>query len=160
MAVAVVSESLTPLDVVEQVMRAEDWPFERDDDEITMQVKGQYGNYEVSVIMLEGSDLHFACHFDFEAPLQNLGKCFELLLRSNGMLLRGHFDLRPDLESLIFRIVLLDSGSKPLPSRCRRVIRLALETCEAYKPLFTLAASGGDAVTLLDAGFVDPRGQA
>ncbi len=152
-----------PVDLIEQVATAHDWPCERtNDDELTLTVAGSWADYHVSLNWREDLEsLHIACAFDFKVPDNRLGEVYRLIAQINEQLWLGHFDIW-SLEGLImFRQGLMLNGAVATPGQCEALLRAALEACERYYQSFQFVVwAGKDAREALSSTMFETHGQA
>mgnify|MGYP003972628603 CR=1 FL=1 len=89
------SRSDPPIDIFEQVVRAQGWRFERvEDDEMAAEVRGNWCDYSLHFAWApELSAIHVTCAFDVRVPERKLGRVYELLALINDRMWLGHFCL-------------------------------------------------------------------
>lgn len=134
-----IRERNNPLDVVERVAIANDWPFERlNDAEITLFASGDWANYQVSFTWMDDTEvLHLACAFKVKVPQQRLSEVQRLVAAVNEQLWIGHFDVWIQNDIIMFRhALLLVGGALVSPRQCEAALGCALDTCESYYPAF------------------------
>ena len=78
-------ESTSPLEVVERMAAANQWPFERaGEDEIALHVTGRWTNYQISFTWMNDIEaLHVACAFDMKVPEPRLAEVQSLVALIN-----------------------------------------------------------------------------
>ena len=75
------SETFNPLDVVEELVTANDWSFERpNEDELLADVPGRWTEYRLFFLWHEeASALQFCCRIEMEVPQRRRAAVNELL---------------------------------------------------------------------------------
>ena len=84
---------VNPLDLVEEIVVANDWRFERQDsDELAVEVAGTWCNYRLLFIWQDDfSSLQFFCQYCIAVPDPIRDKLYPLLGKVNERLWLGHF---------------------------------------------------------------------
>ncbi len=153
-----------PLDLIEELVIANDWPFQRSaDDEILVEIGGRWTDYRLFFVWQEeASALQFCCRLDTRVPAKNRGAINDLLSRINERLWIGHFDVSAEEETIMFRHALLLRGvSGVSPEQVEDMVELALVECERFYPAFQLVIWGGKtADEAMTAAILDPVGEA
>ena len=136
---------LNPIDLIEQLAHAHDWPADRSsDDELTLIVAGTWTDYHVSLNWREDLEaLHLACAFDFRVPENRLPEMYRLVAQINEQLWLGHFDLWTQEGLVMFRHALLLNGAVPTVRQCEAMLKAALEGCERYYQAFQYVVWAG-----------------
>ena len=93
--VEVHSHSGNPIDLVEEIVIANDWAHDRaSEDELIVEITGRWCDYRLYFLWQEElTALHFSCGFDLKVPKRRRGPLYELLALANERLWLGHFDL-------------------------------------------------------------------
>ena len=88
-------EGENPLDLIEQVISAHEWPFDRyNPDEMNVGVEGSWTRYHLWFAWrYERQALQFSCAFDFKVPRDKLLDTHSLLAAMNEKLWLGHFEV-------------------------------------------------------------------
>lgn len=154
-----------PLDVIEHIVQAHDWPFERPSDEdLSVSVTGTWCEYHIH---FSWSAVHQALHlmaaFDARVPERRLPATYEILARVNSQMWFGHFDLMSEDRMLLYRQALLFPNMEwtSANSHCEQMIELAISECERFYPAFQFVIWGGkDARDALEAAMLEPAGEA
>jgi hypothetical protein len=137
----VVEHSATnPLDVLEQIVIANDWTFERrSDGEMAAEAPGKWGNYTLFFSWAaEISAMHFSCAFEMKVPGGKRAPLFELLALANERLWIGHFGLESDDGTPVFRhSVLLRGAPGASAESLEDMVDIALTECERFFPAFS-----------------------
>jgi hypothetical protein len=155
---------LNPLDLIEELVIANDWPFQRAaDDEILVEIAGRWTDYRLFFVWQEeASALQFCCRLDAKVPSKSRTGINDLLARINERLWVGHFDVSAEEESIMFRHALLLRGVAGVsPEQVEDLVELALVECERFYPAFQLVIWGGKtADEAMTAAILDPVGEA
>ncbi|MEQ9126097.1 MAG: YbjN domain-containing protein, partial [Alphaproteobacteria bacterium] len=101
-----------PLDLVEEIVAANDWQFERAvADELIADVGGRWANYS---LMFGWRDdlrmMQFACACDLRITVERRAALYEMLSLVNDQMPLGHFVVDPDSNLLVFRHASLMRG--------------------------------------------------
>jgi len=138
--------AINPLDLVEQVVTANDWIFDRrSDEELAVEVPGQWCNYSLYFAWREDMGaMHFTCAFDMKVPDIKRSQIFELLASVNEKLWLGHFGLWEEEGVPMFRHTSLCRGGVGLaPEQVEDLVDLAVTECERFYPAFQFVIWGG-----------------
>ena len=153
-----------PLDLIEDIVAANQWPFERNcDDELTVTVAGTWCDYHLgfSFNSFHGG-LQLASAYDMRVPEKRKMDVHSLLAMVNERMWLGHFDLWIEDGVPMFRHSVLTQGGGGLPpSQMEKLIEIALNECERFYPAFQFVIWGGkspaDAMT---AAMLETMGEA
>src|SRR5438445_687584 len=110
------SPATNPIDLVEEIVLANEWAHDRaSDEEMVVEVTGRWCDYRLYFVWQEEiSALHFSCGFDMKVPKGRKAAVYELLALVNEKLWLGHFDVASDDNSPAFRhAVTLDLDLRP-----------------------------------------------
>lgn len=153
-----------PMDMVEQVVTANDWAFDRrNDEELAAEVPGQWCNYSLYFAWREDMGaMHFTCAFDMKVPEAKRAPIYELLATINEKLWLGHFGLWDDDGIPMFRHTsLLRGGAGLSPEQLEDLVDLAVSECERFYPAFQFVIWGGkSAREAVAASLLDTVGEA
>jgi hypothetical protein len=153
-----------PLDVVEQIIVANEWIFDRrSDGEMAAEAPGKWCNYELHFSWSqEISAMHFSCAFDLKVPSNRREKLFELLTVANERLWIGHFGLESEDGVPVFRHSVLLRGTRGASAESLEdMVDIALTECERFFPAFHFVLWGGKAPEeALQAAMLDCVGEA
>ena len=153
-----------PLEVVERMATANNWPFERaGEDEIALDVTGRWTNYQVSFTWMGDIEaLHLACAFDMKVPEPRLNEVQQLVALINEQLWIGHFDVWMQNGVVMFRHALVLAGGVAASDRqCEAVLGSALDSCERYFPAFQFVIwAGKSAREAMDSAMFETSGEA
>jgi hypothetical protein len=153
-----------PLDLIEEIITAHEWPFDRaNDDELMAQIPGKWCDYRLYFAWSgDMSALHFSCALDLKLPTHRRVAINELLALTNERLWLGHFDLSSeDCQPTFRHAVPLRGARGATVEQLEDLVEVALHECERFYPAFQYVIWGGknpaEAVT---AACLDPVGEA
>jgi hypothetical protein len=132
-----------PIDLVEEIVIANDWAHDRASEE-------------------ELCALHFSCGFDMKVSKGRRSAVYELLALANEKLWLGHFDLSAEENSPAFRhAVLLRGISAASAEQVEDLVDIALSECERFYPAFQFVVWGGKSPSqAIASAMIDPVGEA
>ena len=144
---SVVNESQTanPLDMLEEIVSANNWIFDRSSlDELVVEVSGRWAGYRMFFFWHDDvSAMQFSCQFDLPIAEDRLAATWELLALINERLWLGHFDVDSDDSTPIFRHTTLLRGSQGASTeQLEDLMDIALSECERFYPAFQLCVTG------------------
>ncbi len=128
-----------PLDIIEEVVLANGWEYDRDDNtNIHVQVGGNWCDYQLSYGLNEkGNIIYLSCALDIKVTDKNSSEIYKLLSNINQKLALGHFEVWIEDGWPIFRHSILISNKNSLSkSQIEQVSLIALEECERFYPAF------------------------
>jgi hypothetical protein len=153
-----------PLDLVEQFVTANDWPFDRrSDDEMAVEVPGKWCDFSLYFAWREDiGAMHFTCAFDMKVQPAKRPHLYELLALINERLWLGHFGLWQDEGVPMFRqSVLLRGAGGASQEQIEDLVDIALSECERFYPAFQFVIWGGkSAQDAIAAALLDTVGEA
>jgi len=139
-----------PLDLIEQIVSAHDWPYDRrSEEEMTVFVAGTWAEYSLHFAWNEDAahafgGLQFVCAFDGRLPQGAHAGVYELLARINAQMWLGHFDIALEESLLMYRHgVLLPDSVGATVEQCENLIEIALTECDRYYQAFQFVLWGG-----------------
>jgi hypothetical protein len=135
-----------PLDVLEQIVTANEWAFDRrSEGEMAAEAPGKWCDYGLYFAWSpEIAAMHFTCAFDLKVPAPRRSALYELLALANERLWIGHFGLDSDDGTPIFRhSVLLRGAQGASPESLEDLVDIALTECERFFPAFQFVLWGG-----------------
>lgn len=135
-----------PMELIEQVVQANDWPFDRTSDrEIAVELSGRWCDYRLFFSWREDVQaLHFTCAFDVRISSDRHRDVHALLALVNEKLWLGHFDLWSEEGLPMFRHSLLLRGTAGLaPEQLEDLVEIAISECERFYPAFQYVVWGG-----------------
>lgn len=137
---------INPLDLIEQLVTANDWAFDRrSDDELAVEVPGRWCNYSLYFAWREDmGGMHFTCAFDMKVPDVKKAPIYELLAMVNEKLWLGHFGLWEDEGVPMFRHTSLVRGGEAVGvEQLEDLMDIAVAECERFYPAFQFVIWGG-----------------
>jgi hypothetical protein len=153
-----------PIDLVEEIVQANEWAHDRaTDEEMVVEIGGRWCDYRLLFVwQREINAMHFTCAFEMKVPKVRRTAVFELLAAVNERLWLGHFDLTADSQSPAFRQgVLLRGASGASVEQIEDLVDIAVSECERFYPAFQLVVWGGKpAEEAVAAAMIDPIGEA
>jgi hypothetical protein len=153
-----------PLDVVEQVVSANDWAFDRrNEDEMAVEVPGKWCDYSLYFAWRQDAGaLHFTCAFDMRVQQAKRRETHDLLVQVNEKLWLGHFGLWAEEGVPMFRhAVLLRGNGQASSEQIEDLVDIALSECERFYPAFQFVIWGGkSADDAIQAALLDTVGEA
>jgi hypothetical protein len=153
-----------PLDLMEQIVTANDWAFDRrSESEMAAEAPGKWCDYGLYFSWSnEISAMHFTCAFDLKVPEKQRTALYELLALANERLWLGHFGLESDDGVPVYRHAILLRGAAGASSESLEdLIDIALTECERFFPAFQFVLWGGKSPTeALAAAMLDCVGEA
>jgi hypothetical protein len=162
--IEVSAQATNPLDLVEELVLANDWPFQRStDDEILIEIGGRWSDYRLFFVWQEEvCALQFCNRLDIKVPVKKRADVHDLLIRVNERLWVGHFDVSAEDDTIMFRHTSLMRGvGGASPEQIEDLVELGLVECERYYPAFQLVIWGGkSADEAIQAAILDPQGEA
>ncbi len=136
----------TPLDLLEELVDANPWPFDRTrDTEMMVQFCGQWCDYQLFFSWVEDmSAMHFTCVTDMRVPDRKRAPIHELLAVINAKVWLGHFDLSGQGGVPVFRHTVLLRGARGASvEQLEDLVDIALTECERFYPAFQFVVWGG-----------------
>jgi hypothetical protein len=156
--------SSNPIDLVEEVVLANEWQHDRSsDEEMMVEVSGRWCEYRlIFVWQRETSTLQFSCNFEMRVPKLRRGAVYELLASVNERLWLGHFDLASGDQSPSYRHgVLLRGAGTASVEQIEDLVDISLTECERFYPAFQFVVWGGkSAEEAIASAMIDPIGEA
>jgi hypothetical protein len=153
-----------PLDIVEEIVTANEWPFDRtSEEEMIVEIGGRWCDYRLYFVWQpDVSAMQFSCQFDMKVPPARRGAVWELLAEVNTRLWLGHFDVCSDEHTPMFRQTTLLRGSRGASvEQLEDLVEIALSECERFYPAFQFVIWGGKAaVEAVSAAILDTAGEA
>jgi hypothetical protein len=153
-----------PIDLVEQVISANEWVFERRSEaEMAAQVPGKWCDYGLYFCWSnEISVMHFSCAFDLKLPEKQRSALYELLARANERLWIGHFGMDEENGMPIYRHAVLLRGTPSASAESiEDLVDIALTECERFFPAFQFVLWGGKTpAEALEAAMLECVGEA
>jgi hypothetical protein len=135
-----------PLDIVEEIVAANQWPFDRaSDDELVVEISGKWCDYRLYFMWRDDvSALHFTCAFDARVPTARRRVVHDLLALVNEKLWLGHFEVSLEEGMPMFRhTVPLRGLSGASVEQLEDLVDSAFTECERFFPAFQFVIWGG-----------------
>lgn len=139
-----------PIDLLEELVSANDWAFDRPSDvELAIQVQGRWVDYHLWTVWDEATKaMYFACHFDFRVPANKRRAAQELVALFNEKLWLGHFDYAVEDGSVLFRHTTPLRGTAGVSvEQLEDLVDTAVSECERFYPALQLVVWGGQSST-------------
>ena len=156
--------AVNPLDVVEELVMANDWPFQRsEENELLIEIPGRWCSYRLFFVWQEDSSaLHFCCRIDLKIAEFSRPAISELLARVNEKLWVGHFDFSQDEQMIVFRHTSLLRGISTISEEIiEDLVNLGVTEADRYYPAFQLVMWGGKTPEqAIASAILDPVGEA
>lgn len=153
-----------PLDILEDIVTANEWLFDRaGDDELIVELAGRWCHYRMFFVwQREIGALQFSCQFDMKVPDGKRSDVHDLLSMLNNRLWLGHFDLEPQQNTPLFRYTILARRDRmPGVEALEDLVEIALTECERFYPAFQFVIWGGKRPgEAMAASMIDTAGQA
>ncbi len=156
------TSAVDPIDLIEQIVAAHDWPFDRSGDgELSVAVNGSWCDYHFGFSWREPERaLQLTLAFDMRVPAPRRSEIYQLLGLINEQLWLGHFDLWSEDGVILFRHASL-MGVGTSVEICEDLIDIAISTCERFYPAFQFVLWGGkSAREALAASLIETVGEA
>jgi hypothetical protein len=153
-----------PLDLVEQVAVANEWPFHRQtEDELAAEISGHWCQYRLWFCWHPDLGvMHLSCALEMKVPAAKKLDIYALLAMANEKLWLGHFDLWSEENLPVFRhALLLRDGVGVSGELMEDLIDIAVAECERFYPAFQFVIWGGKPpVEALTAAMLETEGEA
>ncbi len=143
------ARSSNPIDVVEQLVDANDWTFSRHNDcELMFEVAGHWSGYQMYFLWQHDMGaLFFSCQLELRVPETKRSQVFELLATVNENLWIGHFDLVSEGAAPVYRhTVPLRGAAGASAEQLEDLIDAAVIECERFYPALQLVVWGGRSI--------------
>ncbi len=144
-----VTRSSNPIDVVEELVGANDWTFSRhSDSELMFEVSGHWSGYQMYFLWQHDMGaLFFSCQLELRVPETKRSQVFELLATVNENLWIGHFDLVSEGAAPVYRhTVPLRGAAGASAEQIEDLIDAAVVECERFYPALQLVVWGGRSI--------------
>ncbi len=163
-SINVETRGTNPLDIVEEIVAANQWPYDRgDDNELTLTVGGTWCEYHLCFTWRADFEaLHLSCAFEARVPEYRQAAAYELLSLINQQMWFGHFEIWDGQGLPLYRnTILIREGRRATQSECSDLIEIAINECERFYPSFQFVSWAGktprEAVT---ASMFETKGEA
>lgn len=160
----IIDAPANPLDLIEEIVGANDWPFDRcGRNELVAEIAGRWSEYRM-FFMWDGdmSAMHFSCAINCKVPSERRRSVYELLALVNEQLWLGHFDICPDGASPMFRHTLpLRGAQRASVEQLEDLVDIALTEIDRFFPAFQFTLWGGrSASDALASSLIETEGTA
>jgi hypothetical protein len=153
-----------PLDLLEEIVGANDWPHERaSGEELAVEITGRWCDYRLFFMWQEDmSALHFTCLFESRVGTDRRPEIHHLLALINEKLWLGHFDLSSEEDTPMFRHTLLLRGAGAASvEQLEDLVDVAVSESDRYYPAFQFVIWGGKSANdAMAAALIDVAGSA
>lgn len=142
----VVDESLNPIDLLEEMVAANEWAFDRSSDhELVVETTGRWSDYRMFFIWRDDLDaLYFTCVFDTRISEEKRAAVTELICLVNEKLWLGHFDVSSKDRLPMYRYTILTRGGQmPAVELLEDMVDIALAECERLYPALQFVVWAG-----------------
>ncbi len=159
-----VQSSKNPLDLLEEIVSANEWVFERcGDDEMAVEFPGHWCGYHLHFVWSDDlKAIHVSCFMDMRVPKKKTRDIAELLHLINHKMWLGAFVVSQEESTPVFRhTALLRGYSGASVEQLEDLVDIALTECERFYPAFQFVTWGGkSAQEAIDASLLDTVGEA
>ncbi|HEX6142480.1 MAG TPA: YbjN domain-containing protein [Geminicoccaceae bacterium] len=159
-----VESSGNPLDLVEHIAIANEWPFHRqNEEELATEIAGHWCQYRLWFSWHpELGVLHLSCALEMRVQPNKRDAIYALLAQANEKLWLGHFDLCSEENLPMFRhAVLMRDGVGINLELLEDLVDIAVTECERFYPAFQFVIWGGKAPgEALAAAMLETEGEA
>lgn len=153
-----------PLDLLEELVAANDWRFERSPDgDMVVEIPGRWCEYRLFFLWREDlAALYFSCAFDVRVPEAKRRQVNDLLAQVNETLWLGHFTVCAAERVPMFRHTLPMRGlGGASVEQLEDLVDTAVGECDRYFPAFQWVLWGGKtAADAIAAAITEPVGEA
>lgn len=153
-----------PLDLLEEIVGANDWAFDRaSNDELAVEITGRWCDYRLYFLWQEDMGaLHFSCLLENRVPVEKRREVSLLLALVNEKMWLGHFDLSSEDGTPMFRHTLLVRGAGGVSvEQMEDLVEVALSETERFFPAFQFVIWGGkSAEEAIASSLLDVAGEA
>ena len=157
-------QSANPLDTVEKLAVANDWPFNRQsDEELAAEISGHWCHYKLWFAWHpELGVMHLSCALDMKVPAKKRNHLYALLAMANEKLWLGHFDLWTEEGLPMFRHAIPLRGTEGLkPEQLNDLVEVAISESERFYPAFQYVVwAGKSPADALTASILETVGEA
>lgn len=153
-----------PLDTLEDVLKANEWPFDRAaEDQLVVETVGRWCDYRMLFVWrAEINALYFSCALDTKVPVEKRGEINHLLVKANEILWFGHFEMCSSEFAPLFRHTMLTRGMRGIAvEQLEDLMDIAVGECDRFFPAFQFLIWGGmSAQDALDSAMLETVGKA
>ncbi len=156
--------SNNPLDVMEDIVRSNEWLFDRSsEEELLVEMSGRWCDYRMFFVWRnEGKAPHYTCWLDMKVVPEKRREISELLSQINERMWFGHFELCSEAGTPMFRHTMLTRGWNGVSvEQLEDLVEIAVNECERFYPAFQYVLwAGYNAHQAIEATMLDPIGEA
>jgi hypothetical protein len=153
-----------PLDLIEKLALAHDWPFHRQsDEELAAEIAGQWCHYKLWFGWHpELGVLQLSCALDMKVPAKKRDRVHTLLAMANEKLWLGHFEIWSEEGLPVFRHALMvREGMAASGELIEDLIDIATTECDRFYPAFQFVIWGGKSASdAIVAAMLETEGEA
>ncbi|MFQ5955719.1 MAG: YbjN domain-containing protein [Kiloniellales bacterium] len=153
-----------PIDILEEIVRANDWLYERTaDDDMVVQIAGCWCEYRLFFTwQTDLGALAVSCAFDARVPDARGGEINDLLAAINESMWLGHFAVYAHERLPMFRHTIPMRGVRGASvEQLEDLVDIAVKECDRFFPAFQLVLWGGKtAAEAMAAAMPEPAGEA
>jgi hypothetical protein len=153
-----------PLDLVEEIVGANQWPFERaGENDLMVEVAGRWCDYRLHFGWApEIGGMCFSCCYDMKVSERKRDAIYGLLAQINERLWLGHFDLSGEGGLPSYRHSMLLRGARTVSvEQVEDMVDIAVNECERFYPAFQFVLWGGKSASeALEAAVIETAGEA
>ena len=157
-------QSANPLDTVEKLAVANDWPFNRQsEEELAAEISGHWCHYKLWFAWHpELGVMHLSCALDMKVPAKKRNHLYALLAMANEKLWLGHFDLWSEEGLPMFRhSALFRDEAGASVELIEDLVDIAITECDRFYPAFQFVIWGGkDPAEAIAAAMLETEGEA
>ncbi|TVR79285.1 MAG: hypothetical protein EA405_13005 [Rhodospirillales bacterium] len=154
----------SPIDVLEQIVAANDWAFERpSEEEMAVQLPSRWCDFNIYVSWEPAvSTVQFTLNLHMRVTNAKRQSVHELLALVNEKVWMGHFAVWNEEGLIVYRHALpLRGSSGPSLAQMEDLVQTALEECERFYPAFQYVIWGGKSATeAMAAAMIETVGEA
>jgi hypothetical protein len=133
-----------PLDVVENVLTAENLPFDRTEEgDLAFSLAGDWKDYELWFAWRpEGDTLQLCLSMDLTVTTEQRAQTHELISLINPRVWMGHFELWEDGEIIFRHGMALMTNEQPTLAQAAAMIDIAVDGADRFFPAFDFLVRG------------------
>jgi hypothetical protein len=163
-ATATREPTANPIDLLEQIVAANEWAFDRyADDEMNVGIEGSWTKYHLWFAWREAQrSLQISCAFDLKVAREKIAGMHSLLALMNERMWLGHFDLWAQEGLLMYRHAqLYAGGARATTEQMEELVSIALRECERFFPAIQFVLWGGKSPSeAIAAAMLETEGEA
>ena len=156
--------AVNPLDLVEEIIGANEWPFERaTENDLMAEVAGRWCDYRLHFGWVpEIGAMRFTCCYDMKVAERKREAVYGLLALVNERIWLGHFDLSGEGGLPSYRHAMLLRGARGASvEQLEDMVDIAVNECERFYHAFQFVLWGGkNAAEAIEAAVIETAGEA